>query len=120
MYKVTIKPGHPKGVFHRSGRAFTKEPTFLSEEEMTQAIKDEPWLIVEGVDEAEAPTAQAPVAAHEWPTKAQELIEHIEGLDEPQEVQAVLDWEMGNQGRKTVVEAAEKRLEELAETETES
>jgi hypothetical protein len=105
MYRVTLKPGHPKGVYHRSGRAFTAEPVYLSEEEMTRAIRDDTiWLNVEEVGEEEG---------LDWPTGAAELIEHINGLDDHDSVQAILDWEQAGKDRVTIIQAAEDRLNAL-------
>ena len=104
MYRVTLKPGHPKGVYHRSGRAFTKEPVHLSEKEMTQAIRDDTiWLNVEEMGE-EPPS---------WPTGADELITYIMNHDDAEDMQAILDWEMEGKQRVTVIKAAGERLEEL-------
>lgn len=102
MYRVTLKPGHPKGVYRRSGRTFTKEPVHLSEEEITPAIKDDIWLNVEEAEEGP-----------DWPEGAFELVEHIKGLEEEEDrdsVQAILDWEMEGKQRSTVVQAAKDRL----------
>ncbi len=107
MYRVTLKPGHPKGLYHRSGRAFTKEPVRLSEDEITPAIKDDIWLNVESVPggDEEVP---------EWPTGAEDLKAHIATLDDAEAVQAIIDWEIEGKERVTVVQDAHERLEELA------
>lgn len=110
MYEVTLKPGHPSGVYHRSGRAFTAEPAYLSEEEITDAIRDDIWLNVKEVEEGEY---EPPVIEHVWPEGADELIEHILSLEDPEWVQPILDWEMAGKQRVTVIKAAETRLEDL-------
>lgn len=45
VYSVTSKPDR----FRRSGILFSKEPTLLDEDTMTEAIINEPMLIVEKV-----------------------------------------------------------------------
>ncbi|MDA2916452.1 hypothetical protein MYX64_06385 [Nitrospinae bacterium AH_259_B05_G02_I21] len=107
MYRVTLKPGHPKGVYHRSGRAFTEEPVHLSEDEMTPEIRDDIWLNVES---ASGGGEEGP----DWPEGATELIFHINNaLDDHDSVQAILDWEMEGKQRSTVVQAAQDRLNAL-------
>ncbi|MCH7922930.1 MAG: hypothetical protein IH975_07865 [Nitrospinae bacterium] len=104
-YRASLRASHPRGLYRRSGRAFTPEPVLLAEQEMTEAILNDPWLVVEEVEEQEGPT---------WATGARELREHIEGLEDGAAVQAVLDWESSTRRRRTVIRAAEKRLGELA------
>lgn len=48
---------------------------------------------------------------------AADVIEIIESADKASDVQAILDIELSNRGRKTVVSAAEDRLSELTDTE---
>ncbi len=108
-YKTSLRASHPRGLYRRSGRAFTPEPVLLAEQEMTEAILNDPWLVVEsasGGEEQEGPT---------WATGARELREHIEGLEDAVAVQAVLDWERSTRRRRTVIRAAEKQLGELKE-----
>lgn len=110
MYRVTLKPGHPKGVYHRSGRTFTAEPVYLSEEEMTQAILDDTiWLNVESASGGGEETP-------DWPTGAEDLIGHIITLDDAEVVNAILVWEMEGKDRVTVIQAAEARLNYLDAT----
>ncbi len=52
MYRVTLKPGHPRGIYRRSGREFTREGQApvgvqIAAEEITEEILNDPWLIVE-------------------------------------------------------------------------
>jgi hypothetical protein len=103
MYRVTLKPGHPKGLYHRSGRAFTKEAVYLSEEE----IRDDIWLNVE-------PASDGDKEAPDWPEGAEDLKAHIATLDDAEAVQAIIDWEIEGKERVTVVQDAHERLEELA------
>ncbi len=108
-YRASLRASHPSGLYRRSGRAFTPEPVLLAEQEMTEAILNDPWLVVEsasGGEEQEGPT---------WVTGAREVREHIEGLEDAAAVQAVLDWERSTRRRRTVIRAAEKQLGELKE-----
>ena len=38
MYRVTLKPGHPRGIYRRSGREFTREPVQIAAKEITEEI----------------------------------------------------------------------------------
>ena len=46
-YRVSLRPGHPRGIYRRGGRAFTREPVSLTEDEITEEILNDPWLVVE-------------------------------------------------------------------------
>lgn len=69
MYRVTLKPGHPRGIYRRSGREFTREGQAplgvqIAAKEITEEILNDPWLIVEKLKEAkEAVKAEAKESA---------------------------------------------------------
>ncbi len=109
MYRVTLKPGHPRGIYRRGGREFTREPVEIAAEEMTEEILNDPWLVAE---EAEEPTA----AETPWPEPATELVTYIKGLEDEDidELQDLLEWEKAKKQRKSVLEAAEERMSILA------
>jgi hypothetical protein len=50
MYEVTVKQGHPTGVRNRAGMIFTAGGPVLLQE-VPQAVRDDPWLIVTEVKE---------------------------------------------------------------------
>jgi hypothetical protein len=107
MYRASLKESHPKGLYRRCGRAFTREPVLLADDEVTEAMRNDPWLVIEsasgGADEGPG-----------WATGARELRDHIAGLEDAAAVQAILDWERSTRRRRTVLRAAEARLTELA------
>lgn len=111
MYRASLKESHPKGLYRRCGRAFTREPVLLADDEVTEAMRNDPWLVIEssalggsgGADEGPG-----------WATGARELRDHIAGLEDAASVQAILDWERSTRRRRTVLRAAEARLTELA------
>jgi hypothetical protein len=106
MYRASLKKSHPRGVYRRSGRAFTEEPVLLCAEEITEAMRADPWLVIEEVEGADEEPG--------WATGARELRGHIESLEDAASVQAILDWERSTRMRRTVIRAAEARLNELA------
>jgi hypothetical protein len=47
-YSVKLKAGHPNGTYRRGGRVFSMaEATVLSDKDCVDAIKRDPWLVVE-------------------------------------------------------------------------
>ena len=111
MYRVTLKPGHPRGIYRRSGREFTREPVEIAAEEITDEILNDPWLIVQDA-EAEEPTALQEGLSSRWPEPAAELVIYIQSLEDEDidELQALLEWEKDKKQRKSVIEAAEERM----------
>ncbi len=110
MYRASLKESHPKGLYRRCGRAFTREPVLLADDEVTEAMRNDPWLVIEQIE----PTDEGPG----WATGARELRDHIAGLEDAASVQAILDWERSTRRRRTVLRAAEARLTELAGAES--
>jgi len=50
MYKVTLKPGHPTGIYRRDGQEFVKgKPVEL--QKISKAIENDVWLSVEKVED---------------------------------------------------------------------
>lgn len=46
LYAIRLKPGHPTGVYHRAGLAFSaSSPTYL--ETVPAAVANDPWLRIE-------------------------------------------------------------------------
>lgn len=65
-YHVTVKPSHPSGTFYRDGRQFSATaPVMLTDAEMTDAIKNEPWLVVKQVDGGNLPPSARPASTAE-------------------------------------------------------
>lgn len=52
LYRVQLKPGHPTGTYRRDGVEFTSriismiipDPITLTEEQVTDAMRSDPWL----------------------------------------------------------------------------
>lgn len=55
MFRVSLKPGHLTGTYHRGGIEFTSrtvtttvaDVVILTEAQVTEAIRADPWLLVE-------------------------------------------------------------------------
>ena len=45
-YLVRVKPKHPTGVRRRGGQTFGLEPVIVSGKDMTDEIRNDPWLTV--------------------------------------------------------------------------
>lgn len=51
-FSIKVKAGHPTMSYHRGGLAFGTAPIVISEEEATEEIRNDPWLVVTETDEA--------------------------------------------------------------------
>ena len=62
MHEVTLKQGHPTGVYHRAGMEFTRAAP-VRMQKVPEAVAKDPWLVVTEVAEPEKPRGRGSRAA---------------------------------------------------------
>lgn len=111
MFEVTLKQGHPTGTRHRDGRTFSVNDA-VQLETISDAIKNDSWLVVTEIDPSKVLQSAASAASAEDPAPLLELLGaenvaqgvaavqfHIESDEQIQNEMATLRTDLGERDR---------------------